>query len=268
MSQVRKDAMSMGERSAAVAMGQTRLGTVYLYELGVDDLEAYVGAPGSSARGRLRWLLPRIAGKGPTGGARLSEQEIATLDEEEVESLLETYLASPDNQRHAAEAGRGLIPMVRGGGESAVSFLDRLVRWRVQALRNPAPGAGTEVSGAPGATRADALPRLMSWTVIALVLAIASSALAAWLAWQAAQHAAEERAARERWQSDMKALLEWNAAATEKSVRELTEEVARLRRRLEAAEGGSPKPAARAPAPAKGAPPKTPAPRRETPPRR
>lgn len=270
MSQTRKEPV-IGP-TAAVAMGLTRLGTVYLYEIGPPDLEAYANAPATSARGRLRWLLPRIAGKGPSGESRLTEQEIASLDEEEVEALIETYLASPGNQRDAADAGKGLIPTVRGGGESAVSFLDRLVRWRIQALRNTGGVAPTDVRGEPAAAaRAGPVrdaPRLLSWILAAMFLALATSAFSAWLAWQAAQHAAEERTARERWQADMKALLEWNAATQDKAVRELNEEVSKLRRRLESPETHAPKAAARGSAPSKATPAKPSQARRESQPRR
>lgn len=160
-----------------VAMASTSLGTVYLYEAAADDVREYATHDALGASGRVCWLLARV---GSLGSGPLKDEEVASLGAEEVERLAQQYLDSPQNVRRRDSLGTG--PLARGAAESAVAYLDRVLRHGVVA----APGTAHDAGAPPFPSAAPARhARTWSWALAALVMGCLLGGLAALFTWRA-----------------------------------------------------------------------------------
>ena len=177
-----------------VAMASTSLGTVYLYEAAPDDVREYATLDGLGAAERTRWLLARVGslGKGP-----LTDDEVASLPGDEVERLAEQYLDSPQNQRRRDSLGKG--PQARAAAESAVAYLDRVLR-HGSAAPATAAAAATAFPGDAAPRPARALP----WALAALVMGCVLSGLAALFTWRAYEHETAMEAESQRLRAQLK----------------------------------------------------------------
>jgi hypothetical protein len=150
-----------------VAMARTANGTVYLYEVGSDDLRAYAARDGFSAGERVRWLLARVASRGTSGP--LSDEQLTAMGEPDIEALAEQLLDTPQMQQRVAAMVAHGAP-TRAPSESAVAFLDRV-------LRRPEP---VQPAAGPSATSTGRDPRwMLPWAIAALGMGCILSALAA-----------------------------------------------------------------------------------------
>jgi hypothetical protein len=271
--------------SGPSAMAQTSLGTIFLYEASDDDILACSRA--ATAMAGIRGLLERVGSKsGPDASAvppRLTSGEVASLTAPEIESLLEIYLGSPKNQWYQMKSLEANSPIVRGGGESASAYFDRLIRWYAGYRRAGAgetldvppvraePAAAVASPAAPGGAAADMLAGFaarmqasqesvqtsLRWAAGSLVLLMAVlSGGAAWLGYQSQERDRKTEA----WQQQMKMFAE-NNAALERGFTDLAAENARLKARIATLEA---RPAgaairARAAAEPRNAPARTPA---------
>src|SRR5947208_13081611 len=95
-----------------VAMAMTSLGTLFLHEPVVSDLADYPERSHDDPIRGVRWMLTRIASR--SSGAdwqekrsRLSPEEVAILPDDEIDALLEPFLASsnPWLEHDAARGG-------------------------------------------------------------------------------------------------------------------------------------------------------------------
>ena len=137
-----------------VGMAATPIGMVFLYEMGAGDVGEFVRQPYGAAIDRVRWLLTRVASKASAGmgserPAMLGRAEVASLGDDDVQSIVEVFLASPENewQAHRAEESGALAP--RAEDEGAAQYLDRLVQWRAslplnEAARRPLAAAAAD----------------------------------------------------------------------------------------------------------------------------
>lgn len=241
-----------------VGMASTPIGTVFLYEMAGGDLAEYARLPYGDAAERVRWLLARVASRSSAGeGAErptmLSRDDTAALAEEHVESLAEVFMTSPANQWHARMAQEAGSLAFRGETESAVGYLDRLVRCRAALPAEAAPRreAFTPFAGEPaGAKSPEAATRqLLSWVSAGLAITVLLSTAALAFAALSYFEAKADREAAELWRADMRRLQETKAPGAEKLVSELSAENARLRYRLELVDAKSRAPAAAKPAP-------------------
>jgi hypothetical protein len=273
--------------SGPAAMAPTSLGMIFLYEIGADDLSAYRQARGRTPLQRIRGLLERIASKSSSEAGEkpptLGASDVAALTTAEIESLFEIFLGSPMNQWYAMKAREANHAVVRGRGESAVAYFDRLIEWYALfrhagaseahtvdgaesvAAAGLAPGGADPLSVASGEPPAESIPKLgqslqaslgsiqrsLLWTAGAMMLAVAALSVGgAWLGYQLHARDRENDRKNEAWQQQMKMLAE-NNSAMERGFTEMATENARLKARLEMLEsrraGNAPKPAAQPP---------------------
>ncbi len=112
----------------------TAIGPVYLYGIGADDMADHgKRAQGQDALPNIRHLLSRIGSTEKTKDGRaprLTESQVSSLTDDDIERLAEACLETMNNQYHAKKAAAAKEPVTRDQNESAVSFLDRLVAWQ------------------------------------------------------------------------------------------------------------------------------------------
>ena len=209
-----------------VAMAQTAIGTVYLYEAAQDDVRAYPGPPELDAMGRVRRLLPRIASRGAAGP--LDDDHMARLGDDEVERVIEQYLASPDNVRRASAVAAALK---RAPGEPAVPAFDRLMRAVPHAP--PVVPIPEEAVAAPVAS---VPPRALSWGLAAVGMGVLLSALAALFSYRAYEREQEMQAEAVRSRLALQALVNRRADEGRAQLAALRSENAALRGRIEQVE--------------------------------
>jgi hypothetical protein len=254
-------------------MAQTSIGLVFLYDLGDADIFAYAQRTAGTALQRVRGLLERIASKssGPDGSDQLqtlSARETEVLTPAEIDSLIEIYLGSPKNQWYEAKSQDANYSMVRGEGESAVAYLDRLInRYASVAPHGGRPSVEADNVGelitkfaATIQASQESIQSTLRWAAGAFVIALAAlGGGAAWLAYQSQVRDRDNDRKTQAWQEQMKMIAD-NNTAMEKGFTELAAENARLKERIQILESRplrAPKPAA---SPAlRSAPPRTPA---------
>lgn len=105
----------------------TGLGTLALRPRRFGDLGAVADiAPDDTSAARLRRLFARVATV-EGEGAPLSSGLAGALEDEDLEAVADAYLAMPD-VRLLSEGGAGREPLAREVGETAIAYLDRLLR--------------------------------------------------------------------------------------------------------------------------------------------
>jgi len=106
---------------------ETAAGTLVLRPRRFGDLGAVADiAPDDTPAARLRRLFARVASL--DGGSSVSAANGAeTLNDEDLETVAEAYLALPD-VRLLRDGGAGREAVARATGETAVAYLDRLLR--------------------------------------------------------------------------------------------------------------------------------------------
>ena len=207
-------------------MAQAAIGTVYLYEAAQDDVRAYAGPPELDAMGRVRRMLPRIASRGAAGP--LDDDHVARLDDDEVERVIDQYLASPDNVRRANAVAPALK---RAPGEPAVPAFDRLMR-AVPHAPPVVPVAAESVAVAVATMPS----RALSWGLAAVGMGVLLSALAALFSYRAYEREQAMQAEVERSRLAMQALVERRADEGRTQLAALRSENVALRGRIEQVE--------------------------------
>jgi hypothetical protein len=246
--------LNEGNASGPAAMAPTSIGTVFLYEAGEDDIREY-GEGRDTAEERIRRLLQRIASKSSADAhglpGTLTAAEVQSLTQAEVESLFEIYLGSPLNQWYQMKSLEANNPIVRGGGESASAFFDRLMTWyaasreaaareRLSAVQEEVPTVTLESVTARLHASQRSMETTLRWGVGALILGlVVLSAGASWLGYQSMMRDRESDRKAEAWQREMKMLAE-NNSAMERGFTEMATENARLKARLEMLEAREP----------------------------
>ncbi len=105
----------------------TGLGTLALRPRRFDDLGAVADmAPDDTSAARLRRLFARVATI-DGDGAEFPSGVAEALGNEDLEAVAAAYLAMPDI-RLLSEGGAGREPLARESGETAIAYLDRLLR--------------------------------------------------------------------------------------------------------------------------------------------
>ena len=244
-----------------VGMAATPIGMVFLYEMGAGDVTEFARQPYEAAIDRVRWLLTRVASKASAAGlgserpAMLERAEVASLGDDDVQSIVEVFLSSPENewQSHRAEESGAVAP--RAADESAVQYLDRLVQWRSalplqEAARRPqAPSGFPSLASTPpnapfpaAPPRADPpMSRVLTWVSAGLALTVLLSVAALAFGAMSYFEARADQEANALWRAEMRRMQAARPspaapAGAEKLVSELSAENARLRYRLQLAE--------------------------------
>jgi len=123
------EALSPGPECAVL----TSIGTVYLYRLGREDMQAWRALPATQlAADKFRVLLRRVAStaiaeQGVREAGGLQEAQVDTLDDEDIERIAEVYLEAPSLRWQQREAAAASPALVRDARESATKFIDRLI---------------------------------------------------------------------------------------------------------------------------------------------
>jgi len=112
---------------------ETSIGTVALFPQRFEDIGAFSKLPlDEPSTSRLRLYLPYIAARSdaPVDGEwpRIDEASSRQLPDEDLERIAEAYLSMPERQHVAEGTGPLSSPIVRGEGESATAYLDRLLK--------------------------------------------------------------------------------------------------------------------------------------------
>ena len=239
-SRSRPEGLSPGPECAVL----TSIGTVYLYRLGREDMQAWRALPATQlAADKFRVLLRRVAStsisaEGVREAGGLTEDQVDSLTDDDVERLAEVWLESTTlrwQQREAASASPALI---RDSRESATKVLDRLIhaangsrsgQWAraAQAAAATATPPSTPTN-APAPARAR-VPR-DSWIAFGALVVVALLASAVFV-----QDYVVVNAVRRPQDSLVAQSRQAQAALAELNVR-LSQENAQLRRRLDALE--------------------------------
>jgi hypothetical protein len=209
-----------------VAMAQTSAGTLYLYDASRDDMRAYLESHDPSAVQRVRRWLPRVASRGASG--MLADDQVAALEDGDVEGVIEQYLTSPGNQKRVHAVASSPASR-RAVGESAVAYFDRL-------LRMPADAAAPAIEGEamPMPPPAPPMPlRAASWAIGALAMGVLLSGLAALFSYRAYEHEQAMRVDVDAARAQLLAAVDRRAGEARTQVAALRSENAALRERLE-----------------------------------
>lgn len=115
---------------------QTSIGQLYLFPLRTSDIDSYKSISADEPVDRIREFLPFIASLSFSDAQKkervaIPVEQVGQLSDEEVEVLAEAYTSSSDFVR-AREGGKGREPLAQNEGEPATSFLDRLLRERIE----------------------------------------------------------------------------------------------------------------------------------------
>lgn len=244
-----------------VGMAATPIGMLFLYEMGAGDVTEFARQPYEAAIDRVRWLLTRVASKASAGmggerPAMLGRAEVASLGDDDVQSIVEVFLSSPENEWQAHRAADAGAMPPRADDEGAVQYLDRLVQWRASlplhetARRPQAPAtAFPSLASTPLETpfpvatpRADPpMSRVLTWVSAGLALTVLLSVAALAFAAMSYFEARSDQEANALWRAEMRRMQEAKpapvvATGAEKLVSELSAENARLRYRLQLVE--------------------------------
>jgi hypothetical protein len=113
---------------------ETSIGTVALFPQRFEDIGAFSKLPlDEPSSSRLRLYLPHIAARPDAliengEWPRIDEASSRQLPDEDLERIAEAYLSMPERRQIAEGAGPVSSPIVRADGESATSYLDRLLK--------------------------------------------------------------------------------------------------------------------------------------------
>ena len=169
----------------------TSIGTVYLYRLTYADMRAYSDLPGTRlSADNFRTLLSKvgstsISDKGIPDAGPLGNEQIESLRDEEIERLAEAYLESTNLRWYQQEGASASPAVVRGAGEPATKFLDRLVNWHVASRGGNPPGLSDTLppvalpSKKAPAPESGPRARREAWIGLALLLLVAALATGA-----------------------------------------------------------------------------------------
>ncbi len=119
-----------------VADVQTSMGQLYLFPLRDTDIGSYKRISTGDPGGRIREFLPCIASLSPDYSLEqervaITVEQVGQLPDGDVEALAEAY-ASSSALGEAREGGEEHEPLVRNQGETATSFLDRLLQKEIE----------------------------------------------------------------------------------------------------------------------------------------
>ena len=112
---------------------ETSIGTLSLFPQRFEDIGAFSKLPPDEpSSSRLRFYLPYIAARSDAliedgEWPRIDEASSQRLPDEDLERIAEAYLSMPERRRIAEGAGPLSGPIVRADGESATTYLDRLL---------------------------------------------------------------------------------------------------------------------------------------------
>jgi hypothetical protein len=113
---------------------ETSIGTVALFPQRFEDIGAFSKLPlDEPSTSRLRLYLPYIAARSDAPiedgqWPRIDEASSRRLPDEDLERIAEAYLSMPERQHIAKGAGPLSSSIVRAEGESATTYLDRLLK--------------------------------------------------------------------------------------------------------------------------------------------
>lgn len=115
---------------------QTSIGQLYLFPLRVSDIDSYKSISADEPVSRIREFLPFIASlscddKQKKERVEIPVEQVGQLSDAEVEVLAEAYASSSDFVQ-AREGGKGREPLAQNQCEPATSFLDRLLREKIE----------------------------------------------------------------------------------------------------------------------------------------
>lgn len=205
------------------AMASASIGMVWLYDAAADDVRAYAALDSLGALGRVRWLLPRVGSL--ANGGPLGDEAAAALSDAEVERLAEQYVDTPANQRRAEALGP-TPALRRGTGESAVAYLDRVLRSSVAAEEKPREPVAPVAHPTANA-------RVLSLGIAALVMGVVLCGLAALFSYRAYEREGALQADVERVRLEMRALLARQAEDGRAKLVTLEQQNRDMRARLE-----------------------------------
>jgi hypothetical protein len=113
---------------------ETSMGALSLFPQRFEDIGAFSKLPvNEPSSARLRLYLPYIAARSDAltengDWPRIDEASSQQLPDEDVERIAEAYLSMPERRQVAEGAGPLSSPIVRGDGESATAYLDRMLK--------------------------------------------------------------------------------------------------------------------------------------------
>jgi hypothetical protein len=118
------------------AEADTSVGRLFVHDIGHDAVVSYAKqSPAAEPDAAVRALLigtTSRSGRKTSGDVPvpLTQDDVNALSDADIEAMATAYLASPNGGYSLKKAAEAKPPVTRMAGESAVSFLDRLTRWR------------------------------------------------------------------------------------------------------------------------------------------